>query len=95
MGEEDEFKKIMKKAGETLNEAMREGQEKVRIVELSGEEITAMLDASDQDIERLMQEHEIDFSEHYVAIKTPRGTSEGYMKSPAELKAWLKRTSLN
>ncbi|MEK7098757.1 MAG: hypothetical protein AAB908_02540 [Patescibacteria group bacterium] len=95
MSEEDGFKKNVKKLVDNLGEAMMEGREKIRVLNLSGEEVSKVLDMDDSEIEDFVAEKGFDFDEHYIRLKTPRAESEGYMKSPEDIKNWLKATNLN
>ena len=95
MGGEDGFKKKIRKAVDAMGDAMVEGREKIRVLNLSGEEISKVLDMKDSEVEDLVTEKGFDFDEHYIRLKTPSGESEGYMKSPEDVRNWLKRTNLN
>ena len=95
MGKNDEFPKNIKKAADSFAEAMQERQEKRRVLELSGEEISKILSMDDTEIEDLIADRGFDFDQHYIRVKTSKAESEGYMKSPDDLRNWLKRTNLN
>ena len=51
----------------------------------------------DTEIEDFMTDRigKFDFDHHFISVKTPKAQSEGYMKSPDDLRNWLKRTNLN
>ena len=95
MGKEDfELKKLKGVIGD-ITEAMTEGREKIRILQLSGDEVVRVLDMSDSEIDDLIAERGFDYDENFIRIKTPRSESEGYMKSAAEIRNWLRSTNLN
>ena len=95
MSTEDGFKKKITKGVEDMVDAMMEGREKIRILKLSGEQISKILDMTDGEVEDFVGEQGFDFDEHYIRIKTPKAESEAYMKSADDLKDWLRRTNLN
>lgn len=95
MSEEGGFKKNIKKSIENVADTMLEGREKIRILDLSGEQVSEVLNMEDEGIEDFIAERGFDFNEHYIRVKTPKAESEAYMKSPSDLKKWLRRTNLN
>jgi len=54
MSKNDEFPKIIKRTTDSIAEAIQEGQEKRRVLELSGDEISEVLDMDDTEIEDFM-----------------------------------------
>jgi hypothetical protein len=95
MGVDDGFKKRLKTVAESISEAVCEGQNKIKVLDLTGTDIAIILNASDDEIESKLQEQNLSFAKHFVRVRTARGTSEAYMRSSAELKNWLRRTNLN
>ena len=95
MAEDDEFKKLMKKTQGDLQNAMEEGMAKRRTLKLTGEEVAKVLDMSDDEVTQLITEKGFDFDKHYINVQVMNRPSEGYMKSPQDLRYWLKRGSLN
>ena len=95
MAEDDEFKKAMKKAGRILQDELDEGMSKIRTLRLTGEEVGKVLDMSDDEIKEFVADKGFNFDEHYISIRALDKASEGYMKTPQQLRDWLKRGSLN
>jgi uncharacterized protein YdaT len=96
MGKEDWFNKDLKKGIKNIANAMIEGRETIRVLNLTSDEIAEILHSmSDSEIEDLVAEQGFNFREHAIRIKTPRAESEGYMRSATDIKDWLRRTSSN
>ena len=95
MGKEDFTKKKLEGAIRDIAETMAEGREKIRILQLSGDEVARILAMTDSEIDALIAKEGFDYEEHFIRIKTSKSESEGYMKSAAEIRNWLRRTNLN
>ncbi|MDB5264796.1 MAG: hypothetical protein JWN64_367 [Parcubacteria group bacterium] len=92
---ENGFEKKVKTATEDVAEAMQEGLEKIRTLQLSSSDVGQILQANDVGVEQMLADRGFNFNDHYIRVKTDRGESEQYMKSAAELRTWLIRTSAN
>ena len=92
MAGEDDLGKGMKKLGGDLGKAMEEGRAKIRELDLSEGDIPKLLNATDAEIETFISYFGYDFKQHFLSVRVGNRVSEGYMKSPEELRNWLRRS---
>ncbi len=87
--------KTIKDFGKGASEAMSQGREQIKTLRLEPEEVGKVMEMSDDEVVEFVRGKGCDFERQYVNVRTARGTSEAYMRSPAELRGYLKRNETN
>ena len=93
MGSDDSPEKHLKKLSADMGKAMEEGRAKIRELDLSEGDIPKLLNATDEEIQTFISYYGYDFDKHFLSVRVGNRVSEGYMKSPDELRNWLRRAS--
>ena len=91
----EDLKKSMRTLGQSVSEGMQEGLERIRVLKIEPTDVAMLATASDKEIKDFVKAQDMDFGEHYIRLKTNKSQSEGFMKTPEEIRQWLKITSAN